>query len=96
MSVEKLTDKQIKEINKTAKDFFDGDTRLAVAAHVHGLGYVLRVGRRVIDSMDKQQISQLKGQVTRANNAKEAEKEKPAEKPQETEPPKAAEETENV
>lgn len=71
--MQKLTAAEIETINKDAETNWKGDLRAAVAATVFGSHIVRKFNSKVpsyAQPAQKQLISYLKGQITRANNKK--------------------------
>ncbi len=58
-----LTTKQKQEIVAAANEHFDGDVQLASAAHIHGFGVVLDVGRQMVDWFVHKEIQHVQNQV---------------------------------
>jgi hypothetical protein len=58
-----LTNEQKQEVADAAKEHFDGDLQLASAAHVHGFGVVLAVGRQMVEWFAHKQIESVQKQV---------------------------------
>lgn len=65
----KVTNEQIEAIKADAAASWNDDLDLAIAAHVHGAGVVLRSGSQIMDWFDKKQIASIKGQITKFDNA---------------------------
>ena len=62
----KVTDVEIQKIKEIADAHFNGKIRLGIAAFLHGVGFVLKMQRET-PQMDKKAISQIKGQITKAD-----------------------------
>ncbi len=54
-----LTDEEKTNIKTVAKEVFDGDLKLAAAAHVHGVGVVLKVGKQLAGWFNKKKINAI-------------------------------------
>jgi hypothetical protein len=59
----KLNEKEKAAIKKDAAENWENDLTLAAAAHIHGAGVVLKVGRKIAEWFDKAQINDVKSQI---------------------------------
>ncbi len=75
-----LEKEQIEAIKKDAADNWNGDLDLAIAAHIHGAGVVLKSGSQILDWHDKNKIASIKGLITKADKAAKTPKKAKAKK----------------
>jgi hypothetical protein len=60
---------EFEQIRQTAKENYDGDVELAIAAHLYTPGVIMKCGGVLPVFADKQKLGLLKGHYTRFENA---------------------------